>query len=515
MVGSAETQGAEGSPSEIANPWHLPVGWEWTTLGNLGELLRGVSFRKDQVADNLLDGYLPLIRGNNIQDGSVASAELVNVKASCVSSQQILRFGDIVLTMSSGSAALIGKSAWIGKKHDGITFGAFCACFRAAEKYARWIFWFLQTPFYRGRITNLAKGTNINNLKRGHLENLPIPMPPLAERRRIVARIDALFAEIAEGEAALAAARNGLDTFRRALLKAAVTGELTKDWREANPVGETGQDFLDRIAKDRARRATGKRSRRIADSQQVDAATLQELPPGWTWASLGELGEIVGGATVDQKRRPADPVTVPYLRVANVQRGHVDLSEVKRITVERTTAQKLQLRRGDVLLNEGGDRDKIGRGWVWDGSAPDMIHQNHVFRVRLHDGGFNPYFISHYANELGRPFFIEKGKQTTNLASISLSKISTLPVPVPPPQEATEIMRRVSEALAASADTLAVLDAEAADAARLKQSILKAAFEGRLVSQDAADEPADALLARLVASPAVQRARRGRTKRDS
>jgi type I restriction enzyme, S subunit len=143
-----------------------------------------------------------------------------------------------------------------------------------------------------------------------------------------------------------------------------------------------------------------------------------------------------------------------------------------------------------------------------------MIHQNHVFRVRLHSDSLNPFFISHYANEMGRRFFIEEGKQTTNLASISLSKISMLPVPVPPPAEAAEILRRASDALAAAADVLGVFEAEAADAARLRQSILKAAFEGRLVAQDVADEPATALLSRLAAETPAVRASRGRARKS-
>lgn len=105
---------------------------------------------------------------------------------------------------------------------------------------------------------------------------------------------------------------------------------------------------------------------------------------------------------------------------------------------------------------------------------------------------------------MGRRFFIEEGKQTTNLASISLSKISMLPVPIPPPAEAAEIIRRVLDALTAAADTFAVLDAEAGDAARLKQSVLKAAFEGLLGSQESGDEPASALLARIAAQEASE-----------
>ncbi len=202
-----------------------------------------------------------------------------------------------------------------------------------------------------------------------YLRGCLFPLPPKGEQRRIVARIDALFAEIAEGEAAIEDARKGLETFRRALLKAAVTGELTKDWREANPATETGHDLLARIKADLAEKGQTKaRGKRAADASPLDTSTLRQLPEGWVWGTLGEIAEIVGGATVDKKRTPSDPVTVPYLRVANVQRGHVDLTEVKAITVERESAAKLRLQPGDLLLNEGGDRDKIGRGWVWDGA---------------------------------------------------------------------------------------------------------------------------------------------------
>lgn len=364
-------------------------------------------------------------------------------------------------------------------------------------------------------LTDCAKdGTTVNSIEADALERLPIPIAPTNEQRRIVERIDALFAEIAEGEVALAEAREELNLFRRALLKAAVTGELTRDWRVANEPRETGVDLLKRIKEERLKRKPTKaRTRRLSGETASGQGELASLPIGWVWTTLGELTEIVGGVTVDQKRKPENPVAVPYLRVANVQRGRIDLTEVKTIVVECDTATRLKLLPGDILLNEGGDRDKIGRGWVWDGSIQSMIHQNHVFRARPCCEGVNPYFISNYANEMGRRFFIEQGKQTTNLASISMSKLSLLPVPLPPTSEALEILRRVSEAFAAADDAEKLLDAETGDAARLKQSILKASFEGRLVPQDPADEPASALLARL-ATPDASPRRRGRPARE-
>lgn len=397
--------------------------------------------------------------------------------------------------------ASIGKMAI--SEIDAATNQAIACCQPSDAIYIDYLFWALQRS--KRNIISLGQGGAQPNISQRILLDCKIPLAPLPEQRRIVARIDELFAEIAAGEAALADARKGLETFRRALLKAAVTGELTRDWRTNVPTSESGDDVLKRIGKNAA---SNGRKRRIASAARLDSSDLQTLPETWSWAQLGELGEIVGGITVDKKRKPETAVTVPYLRVANVQRGHIDLSEVKSIVVERTSAERLRLQKGDLLLNEGGDRDKIGRGWVWDGSIPDMIHQNHVFRVRLHDKALNSYFVSHYANELGRRFFVEQGKQTTNLASISLSKVMTLPVPVPPPAETEEIVRRVSEALSIADDTLAQLDAEAADAARLKQAILKAAFEGRLVPQDPADEPASALLARIAAEQPAQPVKR-------
>lgn len=166
-----------------------------------------------------------------------------------------------------------------------------------------------------------------------------------------MARIDGLFAEIAEGEAVLERARQGLDTWRRALLKAAVTGELTREWREANRPIESGADLVASIRDNGSGGASAVRRRnRSAAKQPFDTAELAEIPANWGWARLCDLGEIVGGVTVDKKRMPSKPADVPYLRVANVQRGHLDLSEIKYIRVERDVAVRLQLKPGDLLL---------------------------------------------------------------------------------------------------------------------------------------------------------------------
>ena len=246
---------------------------------------------------------------------------------------------------------------------------------------------YLQLFMHGRRFVNLATADTSEARPRNQLQqrlwSSEVPLAPIAEQRRIVARVDALFTEIADGEAALARARADLDIFRRALLRAAVTGELTREWRERNKPNESGKDVSARVARARIGYKTTKARGRKLVVEDVVEDSLPEIPDTWAWASLGELGDIVGGITVDKKRRPIDPVTVPYLRVANVQRGRLDLTQVKTISVDRSDADALYLQPGDILLNEGGDRDKIGRGWVWDDEIDHCIHQNHVFRVRL------------------------------------------------------------------------------------------------------------------------------------
>lgn len=172
------------------------------------------------------------------------------------------------------------------------------------------------------------------------------------------------------------------------------------------------------------------------------------IPDGWTWAPLGEIAEVVGGVTKDTKKQ-SDPTLplVPYLRVANVQRGRLDLSSVAEIRVPEATAERLRLQPGDVLLNEGGDRDKLGRGWVWEGQVPNCIHQNHVFRARIRDEILHPKLLAWFANECAKEWFEKHGKQTTNLASISLSNMKRLPVPVPPLDEQKRLLDALDEHL--------------------------------------------------------------------
>ena len=173
-------------------------------------------------------------------------------------------------------------------------------------------------------------------------------------------------------------------------------------------------------------------------------SSLGWIPREWEVKPLGVLAEIVSGVTLGSKSEISDGVGVPYLRVANVQDGYFDLKEVKTIHVSRLQFEKLQLRFGDVLMNEGGDFDKLGRGSVWQEEIKPCIHQNHVFRVRPRYGELRSHFLAFWSqSEMGKQYFVLSSKQSTNLASINSTQLNRFPVALPSSIEQERIEVRI------------------------------------------------------------------------
>lgn len=165
------------------------------------------------------------------------------------------------------------------------------------------------------------------------------------------------------------------------------------------------------------------------------------IPAGWKKLALEDLAALQTGISVSANRPIDDPIRVPYLRVANVQDGHLDLTEIKTIELAKGKIERYLLRKGDVLLTEGGDYDKLGRGCVWNGDIPQCVHQNHVFAIRTDDSRLDARFFSAQAtSEYGKHYFRSCSKQTTNLASINSTQLRQFPVLLPKRDEQNSIV---------------------------------------------------------------------------
>ncbi|MCC7463958.1 MAG: restriction endonuclease subunit S [Gammaproteobacteria bacterium] len=390
--------------------------------------------------------------------------------------------------------------------------------------YSDYLYYYLQRA--RPLVLKLASGTTFLEVSGKKIATLPVPVPPLAEQQRISEKLDELLSDLDAGVAALERVRAKLKHYRAAVLKAAVEGSLTAQWRHEHPATETADALLTRILAERRRRweeaqlakfeKAGKAPPKNWKAKYVepispDTADLPTLPEQWCWASLDQVCEIQGGLQKQPGRLPREH-HFPYLRVANVHRGFVDLTELKRFELTEAERLRYRLETGDLLVVEGnGSKTEIGRCAIWKGEIEDCVHQNHIIRVRLING-IAPAFADQFLNSPTGQLAIQSiASSTSGLYTLSVAKIAKLPLAVSPRSEQAAIIESVEDQLSVIDHLERDLDARLKSAQSLRQSILRHAFTGQLVPQDLNDEPASELLKRI----AAERAERARLLRAS
>lgn len=364
--------------------------------------------------------------------------------------RQVIAEGD---TVYSTVRPYLRKIGYVGHDlHGEFASTGYCVLRPTDLIDSKYLFYFVQSRHFEDQILPLQKGVSYPAVLEREVKARVIAYPEMTEQRRIVEVLEEHLSHLDAAADYESAALGRAFSLREELVRRAITGADIATRREIAALTDAG----------------------------AQDGELASLPEGWRWRRLGDIADVVGGVTKDSKRQSLPGmVEVPYLRVANVQRGALELDEVSLIGVTRKKAEALKLQAGDVLLNEGGDRDKLARGWVWEGQVPDCIHQNHVFRARIHID-LDPYFLSFTANTLGGRWAERNGKQSVNLASISLSMIRRMPVIVPPAGVSTRVVTELRNRLEEVGRLEnAVLQSQARTAG-LRRAILGAAFEGKL-----------------------------------
>lgn len=373
--------------------------------------------------------------------------------------------------------------------------------------------------------------------------------PPfsLAAQRRIVSKLDELFSRIADGEQALARVQKLVERYRQSMLKAAVTGELTREWREkrkaaGEPV-ESGAALLERILA--ARRAAweqvelakfaakGKTPTNDAWKQKYqepgDVVTdcVGDLPSGWQRVRVDAVGEVQLG----RQRAPAHHTgnyMRPYLRVANVFEECIDTTDVMSMNFTPDEFVIYALKDGDILLNEGQSKELVGRPAIYRSELPGSCFTNTLVRFRATQAVLPEFALIVFLHYMKSGHFQNIAKITTNIAHLGAARFAEMSFPVPPMDEQREIVRQVNMQSMAIAQFLSDVSSRRKYVDGLRQSILKSAFSGQLVPQDPNDEPASVLLERIAAECGASRsldpspargeggkAKRGRERKDA
>jgi len=474
--------------------------WERVFLSEVASVQNGFAFKSEFFTH---DKGRPLIRIRDIDKGQTE-----NYYFGEFPEEYLVNRGDILIGMDGD----FNTARWKGVQ--GLLNQRVCRVFPESKDYCE-DFLFLCLQPYLNAINAETSSVTVKHLSSKTVNEIPLPLPPLAEQRRIVAKIEELFTELDAGVASLHTAQAQLKTYRQALLKHAFEGKLTADWRAANAEKmEPAALLLQRIADERQSRydaavaeweaggKTGRKPRPLKDVPPLSAselAELPELPEGWAWVKVDALGEVQLGRQRSPKNRSKDFPT-KYIRAANITENGLALTDVMDMEFTPDDFQRYQLKYGDILLSEAsGSPDQVGKPALWRNQIPNCCFQNTVIRLRLLDSLNNEYFLLLFKNFYANGVFA-KTASGVGINHLSANKFASLAAPLAPVNEQTQIVQEIDSRLSIIDQLEQTITTTLQQAESLRQSILHKAFAGQLVPQDANDEPASVLLARIRAA---------------
>jgi type I restriction enzyme, S subunit len=356
-------------------------------VAEVAQQIRGVTYTKTESLVECRAGYLPVLRAGNIQDTGLDFTDLVYVPAARVRDMQKVRKNDVVIAASSGSLDVVGKAARSLADFEG-GFGAFCKVLRpSAAVDPSYFAHFFKTPAYRRRISSLAEGANINNLRNEHLDDLDLPLPPLDEQRRIAAILDQADALRAKRRQAIA----HLDALEQSL-------------------------FLDTFGDPR------------------------EWPMRWP---MGRIGDIAESVQYGSAAKAGSSGAWPMLRMGNLNdRGRLDLTDLKYIDLAPSDVPKYTVRRGDLLFNRTNSAEKVGKTAVVETDEP-LAFAGYLVRVRL-KSGYVSHFVGGYLNSAhGKGVLRGMAKTAVNQANINATEMRSIAIALPPQRLQDEFAARL------------------------------------------------------------------------
>lgn len=364
-----------------------------------------------------------LIRSQNVRMNHLDLTEVAYISEQINGEMQrsVVQPGDVLFNITGAS---IGRVAPFTLKGVRANVNQHVCIIRPKphELDPKYLSYFISSPLFQAEIDRLQRGGTRQALTFGQIADFKIPFAPFPEQQRIA-------------------------------------------------------DILDKADAIRRKRREAK-----SQSEDLPLSIFREsfkeyLKPTTATSVLAELAQVVSGVAKGRKFNGQSVREVPYLRVANVQAGYLDLSEIKTIPATEPEIAELRLQHGDVLLTEGGDHDKLGRGGLWEYDVKDCIHQNHVFRVRTNRKQLSPiYFVQFLQTEFAKGYFLRCAKKTTNLASINMRQLRALPVPVPP----LDLQTAFEEEIATIRDLIEKQAQSELQANELFNSLIHRAFRGEL-----------------------------------
>lgn len=498
--------------------YELPKGWVWISFSTvINKVKRGPSLKCNQegigiryiTSGNLADGKLNLNLDKKYLEGFEQTEKCK------------LKPGDLILNCVN-SIEQIGKSAVFKDIHGEaiVGFNNYAIELKNEVVISEFINYFFQSVFAKKQIYFLIKrAVNQVSFATRELDFISVPLPPLSEQHRIVAKIEEIFTELDAGIELLKKLKVKLKRYRQAVLKAAVEGSLTKEWRKANQGKlEPASILRDRILKQRREKweveqlakmkAQGKTPKddswklKYKEPVVPDTSDLPELPDRWCWVTM-EILTINGPQNGIYLPKSDYGSGIPILRIDDFQDNFSrSSSELNLVNATTDDIEKYSLSEGDLVINRVNSPSHLGKCLVVTDKHFPALFESNMMRLHL-SNFFEVSFVAYYLRSVhGKSRLISNAKWAVNQASINQTDVGNTPVPLLPVEEQKKIIAEVELGLSVVEKIEKTIDANLKRAEKLRQSILKQAFEGKLVPQDPNDEPAEKLLERIKAEKA-------------
>jgi len=418
-------------------PFEIPSSWRWVRTGFICDIISGTSYSSKDIAS---DG-IRIYRGGNVVDGGLLKdlEDDVRIKKQLADEEKKVKKGDVVIVASTGSQKVIGKPCLVTNDNDGY-IGAFLRILRVSNAIMPDFFWcYIRSNLYRDAIRSRAVGTNINNVKTEYITENVFPIPPLAEQKRIVEKVDELMARVADLEQsadALASLKKAFpDDIKASLLQAAMQGKLTKQL----PEDGSAEDLLKDIKAEKEKLiAKGKIKKQKPLAPITDDEIPFSIPENWKWVRLNDILDVRDGTHDSPKYVKAD-VGVPLVTSKNLRNGSIDYSDVKYISIADSEAinQRSKVDINDILMAMIGT---IGNP-VKVVEEPHYSIKNMALLKHLPENMPNMDYILQVLNWAVSDM---KEKSSGGVQKfVSLNFIREYPIPLPPLAEQKRIVERL------------------------------------------------------------------------
>jgi type I restriction enzyme S subunit len=464
----------------------LPLGWVWITLNDLILLSQnGCSKRSSDMGTPTV-----VLRLGDIENGRISlnNVRKINLSDDEIESYKLLE-DDLLCIRVNGSRGFVGRIIrFRPQSNEPVTFCDHFIRFRlVTPKLAAFLSFYFGTEMARRHINlHMVSTAGQNTVSQGTVTSVVVPLPPSAEQQRIIEVIEQQFSRLDKAVALLHQAQKKLKRYRASVLKAAVEGELTKEWREAHPDIEPASELLKHILVERRAKweeeqiARGKDLRKVkyVEPAVPDVSGLPKLPEGWCWATINQIAGCLDfkRVPINKEERAKRNGTIPYYG-ANGQVGWIDdyiFDEALVLVVEDETFFGREIPFSYKIA---------GKSWV--------NNHAHVLRptAAVHIDYLN-YSLAYYP-------FTPLTQGTTGRRKLTQKSLLLASYALPPLAEQEQIVSLVEERLSIISELEATIEKALKRAERQRQSILHRAFTGKLVPQDPKDEPASVLLERI------------------